>query len=501
MLHCTESENDSFANSSGNILDNFKNEFCETHHSKIIYEDKVNLYSVNEKKNLLRVVDTTVPKGNFPELLLNIGNNCNSILSDNDYKYDIEDLKKEFKFTNVYNDNDKNKNNNLDKNDESSNNNIENNSNEDDINIITETRRRFEFIHSDSLSQTEMFFLPDGTPGFGGKCDHSRLIMPIHQILGVISEKILLQYNKKEVDKKKKMKMNMKNNIKNDDKNMFFSNSVYRWSVIGAGGFALPSYFDYIISKNNNNDNNNKYDIIIDAVEPEKKILKIAKEYFHAKYHICPENYNYNSNENDCNNIINKNVLSHQTDGLTYLQKYFPLNKMIKIWNGSGYHMEEEKNENKNSKEFDFLILDAFEDSPENNFGPVGMYCNRAPPVSLLSDIDLLVRSLKPRVIDNMNNVANESMNTNNELSNKNINNQTIEYDITKEYNSHLMDMININKEGECSGGILAINLFGPIDWINEVYNKINNCSDLSSPILIRIKDQKNVLLITSRIS
>ena len=39
FLSFIESENDSFQNSSGNILDNFKNEFCASHYSKTIYED------------------------------------------------------------------------------------------------------------------------------------------------------------------------------------------------------------------------------------------------------------------------------------------------------------------------------------------------------------------------------------------------------------------------------------------------------------------------------
>ena len=51
------------------------------------------------------------------------------------------------------------------------------------------------------------------------------------------------------------------------------------------------------------------------------------------------------------------------------------------------------------------------------------------------------------------------------------------------------------------SGGLLAINLFGPEKWIDNIFNIINNCPGLSQPVLIRLKGQKNILLLTSRIS
>ena len=431
---------------------------------------------VSDKNNLLRVVDTTTPVCVSPELLLNISTDCDSVLEDHDYKYDFEDLKKELNLNNNESKYVKNK-------DISNAISIDDNDNHV---IITETKRRFEFIHSDNLSQTEMFVIPIEIQdqGLVHKCDHSRLIMPVHQILGLLSEKILLQYSKVEKEEEKKNK----NIIKNNGTYVPPVDSSFRWSIIGAGGFALPSFFDLIISSFRLERN-----IIIDAIEPEIRVLNIAKKYFDAKYEICPENYNYNKKHN----LTNK-ILSHQKDGLSYLQKYFPLNKMIKVWNGSGFHMEEEKNENLNSSKIDFLIIDAFEDSPKTNFGPEGLYNSRAPPVSLLSDIDLLVRSLKPVIRSRKNNVS-ETLNSDSRNGNEKQNFEKERSNVKS--SSNIFNLMNRSNEGECSGGILAINLFGPNEWTSEVFHKIKNCENLSDPLMIKIKNQKNILLLTSRIS
>ena len=497
LIFFVDSEDDSIQSTSSNILDNFRNEFCASHYSKTVYEDDNKICRVSEKNNLLRVVDTTTPVSISPELLFHISNDCNTVLEDHDYKYDLEDLQKELNIRNIDSINNMKSNNN-----DNINNDKKSISFDDNDVIIretvteteTETKRRFEFIHSDNLSQTEMFLLPYKTQdecqdhGLLRKCDHSRLIMPVHQILGLISEKLLMQYSKIEKEEDKKNK----NNIKNNGKNILPIDSPYRWSIIGAGGFALPSYFDLIISSFRLDRN-----IIIDAIEPEIKVLKIAKKYFDAKYETCPANYNYNKKPKQ---KLANNILSHEIDGLSYLQKYFPLNKMIKVWNGSGFQMEEEKNENFNSSKIDFLILDAFEDSQNSNsnFGPKGQYNNRAPPESLLSDIDLLVRSLKPFIRQIENNVTE---NLSNDMSYEN-EKQNLEKDKSNiKSKSRIFNLMNRSNEGECSGGILAINLFGPDEWISEVFYKIKNCSNLSDPLLIKIKNQKNILLLTSRIS
>ena len=170
-----ESEQNFLESSSGNVLEDFKNEFCESHFSEIIYEDK---------NNFLRVVDTTIPKTEPSELQINLEGNCDKILSEEYYDYDLLELEMKLIKNNHY------------KNHIS--NDYEhaiNDENGEEIKLI-ETKRRFEFINSDNLAQTEIAFSTPDTGGLGGqneqniekklKFDHSRLMMPVHQILSVI---------------------------------------------------------------------------------------------------------------------------------------------------------------------------------------------------------------------------------------------------------------------------------------------------------------------------
>ena len=126
------------------------------------------------------------------------------------------------------------------------------------------------------------------------------------------------------------------------------------------------------------------------------------------------------------------------------------------------------------------------------------MLFRSAPPVSLLSDIDLLVRSLKPVIRRSKNNVR-ETLNSDSKNGNENQNFEKERSNVNS--SSNIFNLVNRSNEGECSGGILAINLFGPDEWVSEVFHKIKNCRNLCDPLMIKIKNQKNILLLTSRIS
>jgi hypothetical protein len=84
--------------------------------------------------------------------------------------------------------------------------------------------------------------------------------------------------------------------------------------------------------------------------------------------------------------------------------------------------------------------------------------------IYILQDTHLLVKSLKPSI---------------------------------KNPNNHMNNINNVFNHG----GILAMNIYGSPSWHENVFNIIKNNSEFGEPIIIKIKNQKNVILITNRIS
>lgn len=150
----------------------------------------------------------------MPELLLNLESTSESCLSDERYNYDISDLRIDLQ---------------LDK--------LENSKDEDSIQsdgvTILVTKRRFEFVNSSNMVQTELFLRNPSTHGLSENdgernsgpvtVDKKLLIMPIHQILSAICEKRIGNWN-----------------VNTDGK------EAQVISIIGAGGFALPSHLQTI---------------------------------------------------------------------------------------------------------------------------------------------------------------------------------------------------------------------------------------------------------------
>jgi hypothetical protein len=225
-------------------------------------------------------------------------------------------------------------------------------------------------------------------------------------------------------------------------------------------------------------------------------------------------------NESNTINIDSTRVCAHLTDGYTYL-KHSDNNDISKI---------------------DFLIIDAFEDSPEQesstyvSTNPVtydvstssdnsnnddhynndngnnnGDNKSRAPPLSIIQDTLLLVKSLNPNNNANHNNtpstyvgtspvtydVSTSSDDTDCNDSNERYNDDQDKNDANNDYKYP----ININNVFKHGGGKLAINIYGSPSWHEKVFHIIKNNPEFSDPIIIKIKNQKNIILITSRIS
>ena len=213
-------------------------------------------------------------------------------------------------------------------------------------------------------------------------------------------------------------------------------------------------------------------------------------------------------------------------DGLSYLQlqqQHFKNNNNIQNSANNNTNINTNNNTNNdtnnnniNNHKIDFLIIDAFEDSPHTDFGPHGVFSNRAPPLSILSDLELLIKPLKPFK------KSVKTVNFENRKLNLNVENITSYLKENKNLDKNLIDNKNDNTDennnsnkndnkGEKDifngllnsdrGGILMINLYGPPEWVENVFNIINNCPQLSKPFLIKIKDHKNIVLLTSRLS
>lgn len=357
-------------------------------------------------------MDTTTPTQTLPELLFSVHEGLNGEIADSDYKYDLYDLNHDLGVSGA---------------DDSL-----------DSDAVTVTKRRFEFLNSSSLVQTEIILQNMDTPGLSGghfdrpAVDRNQLVMPIHQVISILCKKIISNLIAKSSD-------NSSGEIKMAENSR---NSEVIFSVIGAGGFALPSHLLALYPSLPSS-----HTLSIDAVEPEKRVLTVAKDFFGANFTVAADMKNENKNSENENST---RIIAHATDGLSYLQEFHYENKF------------------KNEKKIDFLIIDAFEETPPQGFGPLGAFSNRAPPLSILSDPTMLVNSLKSCNLENVSVKNGEKL------------------------------LGNIIPEG---GGVLAVNLFGPKDWVEKVYGIFDSCPGLSKPVLLRIKGQKNILLVTSRIS
>jgi hypothetical protein len=329
----------------------------------------------------------------------------------------------------------------------------------DDVTILV-TKRRFEFVNSSNMVQTELFLRNPSTQGLSedeGKrnsesdtVDKKQLIMPIHQILSVLCEKRIGNWN-----------ANMG------------GNEAQVISIIGAGGFALPSQLQALYPALSVSQH-----LLIDAVEPAEVVLNTARKFFNADF-SWPERdgedrgVGVGSSAGTQSQASAARIRAHHTDGLSYLQNIVN-NQAI---NGSGVV----------STHLHCLIIDAFEDNPNAesiaDLGPNSRdyYPTRAPPLSLLSDPALFVKCLTPMKSVLSGDIPHASCEGQVKDGKKMI--------------TQLFDTVT------STGGLLAINLFGPDKWIDDIFSKISSCPGLSQPILIRLKGQKNILLLTSRTS
>ena len=413
-----ESEQNSLESSSGNVLEDFKVEFCENNYSSIIFED-----------DFLRVVDTTTPIPAQSELLLNIekweeNKSCEEdrneiILKSAEYSYDLMDFRS---LLGLPEENIPEEHSDL----------LSSEAEAEAENVETVTKRRFEFLNSCSLTQTEMNVKIsnsnlDDPKGLGSEINFHKLIMPIHQVASLICQKAIPDVNKR--------RSSMLANTKDEDNRV-------NVTVLGAGGFALPSHLLALYPTLPDGLN-----LVVHSVDPERRVIDAAKSYFGAAF---TEHSAMSTSTSEHSAFGETKVRAYVTDGLTYLQERY-------------------KSDPKHCQSH-VLFIDAFEETPTEGYGPGGLFVNRAPPISLLSDMDLVENSLA-------------------------FNYATVEGN-PNEYNTgNSLSSISRN------GGILAVNIFGPTEWVDKVCNLVSSRSGFSPPLIVRIKNQKNVLLISSRIS
>jgi hypothetical protein len=319
---------------------------------------------------------------------------------------------------------------------------------EDPETLGSSTKRRFEFLNSSSLVQSEIYLKSPRTPGSlgadsgseGPAMDHTRLIMPIHQILSVLCKKVIARA----LNRGPSNSADAKGNREHTD---------ILVSIIGAGGFALPSH---LLALNPSLSEGRA--LTVHAVEPEEKVLRAARDFFGAEFSMSGEG------EGASRGSKSTQVIAFGTDGFTYLRELST------------------SNESKSSSSVDVLVIDAFEETPPPGFGPADSYSNRAPPSSLVSTPSLLVDCLRP-CSSGSRSEDRDSGSRESESGQKG-----------------LKSLERILSDGG-GGGLLVINLFGPSEWIQEVYTTVQSCPGLSHPILLRIKGEKNILLVSSRTS
>lgn len=315
-------------------------------------------------------------------------------------------------------------------------------------------------MNSSNMVQTELFLRNPSTHGRSENngernyesvtVDKELLIMPIHQILSAICEKRIGNWN-----------VNM------DGK----EGQVI--SIIGAGGFALPSHLQALYTALSVTQ-----PLSIDAVETSEVVLDTARNYFNADFSWLERDgenrgVGVGSSAGAQSQTAAARIEAHHTDGLSYLQNVVN-NQAMSGREGISAHI-------------DCLIIDAFEDNPNEesvaDLGPNSRdyYPTRAPPLSLLSDPALFVKCLTPIKSTH----SRTAQNANSEAQMKD----------GKIMKSQLFDTVR------STGGLLAMNIFGPDKWADDIFSKISSCPGFSQPILIRLKGQKNILLLTSRTS
>lgn len=226
---------------------------------------------------------------------------------------------------------------------------------EEDINL--KTFRRLEFISSPLLTQTEVQMIEDESlilpysPTSSPLApsikivDHSTLLMPVHRVISYAIKSIL---------------------NKNINKNN-------RICIIGAGGCSLPMHILNTIK--------NKERIVIDAIEPNSIVLDIAKEFFSTKFTV-PEDEFVNAD-----NIL----IPHLMDGNTFIFYTKNLYEIIVV-----DAFENCEVDNIASTTFNNIINTTNKDN--NNTNTINNIekeiLTRAPPISILSEIDIYISSL-----------------------------------------------------------------------------------------------------------
>jgi hypothetical protein len=320
---------------------------------------------------------------------------------------------------------------------------------EDPETSTSSTKRRFEFLNSSSLVQSEIYLrsprttgsLVDASGSEVSAMDHTRLIMPVHQILSVLCMKVIARA------------LSRGPSHSTDTKGSREQTDILV-SIIGAGGFALPSHLLALkpcLPEGRA--------LTVHAVEPEDKVLRAARDFFGADFSMSGES----EDESTARGPNSTQVIAFGTDGLTYLREL----STSKV--------------SKSSSSVDLLVIDAFEETPPPGFGPADSYSNRAPPSSMMSIPSLFVDCLRP--------CPSGSEDRDVDSSSRESSGQ-----------KGLKSLESILSDG-AGGGVLVINLFGPSEWIQEVYTTVQSCPGLSLPVLLRIKGEKNILLITSRTS
>lgn len=335
---------------------------------------------------------------------------------------------------------------------------------EDSQTLNSSTKRRFEFLNSSSLVQSEIYLKSPRTPGCSGvdsdtgsevpaAMDHTRLVMPIHRILSVLCRRVIASA----ISRGSFNSSDAKGKGNSEQSDILVS-------IIGAGGFALPSH---LLALNHSLPEGRA--LTVHAVEPEERVLRAARDFFGADYSKSCEGEGEVASKGSTCRSSSTQVIAYGTDGLTYLRD-LSSSKDLKSSSSSS-----------SSSGVDFLVIDAFEETPPPGFGPADSFSNRAPPSSLVSP-SLFVDCLRPC---SSGSKSRDIRGTENESGQEGL----------KSLGSIL------SSGGGGGGGVLAMNLFGPSEWIQEVYAAVQSCPGLSRPVLLRIKGEKNILLVASRTS
>jgi hypothetical protein len=235
-------------------------------------------------------------------------------------------------------------------------------------NIGCKTFRRLEFISSPLLAQTEIQMIEDESlvlpfsPSSSSSSsisnsikivDHSNLLMPVHRVISFAIKSFFCR------------------NINNNN----------RICIIGAGGCALPMHLLKTIETKNR--------IIIDAVESNSLVLNIAMNYFSATFTDIEEF------------LTNHNILvSNLMDGTTFLLSTHNSYEILvvdafedcEIDNNDKDNDKDNKNKDNNDKDNNNNDNNNINKDNKDNNKRGSM--SRAPPMSILSEIDIYISSL-----------------------------------------------------------------------------------------------------------